>query len=441
MLTDRNKHAEMGHIWSEQRKFETWLEVEIAASEVMADEGLVPSEAVEQIKAKAKFSIDRIDEIEREVKHDVVAFTQAVAENVGDAARFLHFGLTSYDVVDTALGLRLRESADLILADIDSLTSVLKKRAYEHQRTLMVGRTHGVHAEPMTFGLKLALWYAEIQRSRERVARARQQIAVGKLSGAVGTFAHLPPAIEEKVCEKLGLKAAPISSQVLQRDRHAEMLSTLAILASSLDKIAVEVRSLQRTEIREVEEFFSEKQKGSSAMPHKRNPIASEQISGLARVIRANVQAGLENIPLWNERDISHSSVERIILPESFILTDHLLRRTTDVLDRLIVYPERMRENLESMKGLVFSGQVLLALAQKGLSREEAYQIVQRNAMAVWDDKGDLKSLLQKDGDVKQHLSATELEAAFNLTRQMRHIETIFERVFTKSLEKTIPYE
>lgn len=441
MLTDRYTHAEMGHIWSEQRKFETWLEVEIAASEVMADEGLVPSEAVEQIKAKAKFSIDRIDEIEREVKHDVVAFTQAVAENVGDAARFLHFGLTSYDVVDTALGLRLRESADLILADIDSLTSVLKKRAYEHQRTLMVGRTHGVHAEPMTFGLKLALWYAEIQRSRERVARARQQIAVGKLSGAVGTFAHLPPAIEEKVCEKLGLKAAPISSQVLQRDRHAEMLSTLAILASSLDKIAVEVRSLQRTEIREVEEFFSEKQKGSSAMPHKRNPIASEQISGLARVIRANVQAGLENIPLWNERDISHSSVERIILPESFILTDHLLRRTTDVLDRLIVYPERMRENLESMKGLVFSGQVLLALAQKGLSREEAYQIVQRNAMAVWDDKGDLKSLLQKDGDVKQHLSATELEAAFNLTRQMRHIETIFERVFTKSLEKTIPYE
>jgi adenylosuccinate lyase len=435
MLTDRYTHKEMGHIWSEQRKFETWLEVEIAASEVMADEGLVPSEAVEQIKAKAKFSIDRIDEIELQVKHDVIAFTQAVAENVGEAARFLHFGLTSYDVVDTALGLRLRESADLILADIDSLTSALKKRAYEHQRTLMVGRTHGVHAEPMTFGLKLALWYAEIQRSRERIARARKQVAVGKLSGAVGTFAHLPPAIEEKVCGKLGLKAAPISSQVLQRDRHAEMLSALAILASSLDKIAVEVRSLQRTEIREVEEFFSEKQKGSSAMPHKRNPVASEQISGLARVIRANVQVGLENIPLWNERDISHSSAERMILPESFILTDHILRRATDVLDRLIVYPERMRENLESMKGLVFSGQVLLALAKKGLSREEAYRIVQRNAMAVWEDKGDLKSLLKKDPDVKEQLSATELEAAFNLTRQMRHIETVFERVFTKSHE------
>lgn len=435
MLTDRYTHKEMGHIWSEQRKFETWLEVEIAASEVMADEGLVPSEAVEQIKAKAKFSIDRIDEIELQVKHDVVAFTQAVAENVGDAARFLHFGLTSYDVVDTALGLRLRESADLILADIDALTSVLKKRAHEHQRTLMVGRTHGVHAEPMTFGMKLALWYAEIQRSRERVARAREQVAVGKLSGAVGTFAHLPPAIEEKVCGKLGLKAAPISSQVLQRDRHAELLSALAILASSLDKIAVEVRSLQRTEIREVEEFFSEKQKGSSAMPHKRNPVASEQISGLARVIRANVQAGLENIPLWNERDISHSSVERMILPQSFILTDHLLRRTTNVLDRLIVYPERMRENLESMKGLVFSGQVLLALAKKGLSREEAYRIVQRNAMAVWDGKGDLKSLLKKDPDVNDQLSATELEAAFNLTRQMRHIETVFGRVFAKSHE------
>jgi adenylosuccinate lyase len=294
----------------------------------------------------------------------------------------------------------------------------------------MVGRTHGVHAEPMTFGLKLALWYAEIRRSRERIARAREQVAVGKLSGAVGTFAHLPPDIEEKVCQKLGLKAAPISSQVLQRDRHAEMLSALAILASSLDKIAVEIRSLQRTEIREVEEFFSEKQKGSSAMPHKRNPVLSENISGLARVIRANVQVALENIPLWNERDISHSSAERMILPESFILTDHLLRRATNILDRLIVYPERMRENLESMKGLVYSGQVLLALAKKGLSREEAYRIVQRNAMAVWEEKGDLKSLLKKDPDVKDQLSSTELEAAFNLTRQMRHIETVFERVF-----------
>jgi len=430
MLTDRYTHPAMGHLWSEQKKFATWLAVEIAAAEAMAAEGIVPAEAVREIKKKAGFSIERIDAIEREVKHDVVAFTQAVAETVGDAGRWIHFGLTSSDVVDTALGLRLRDAADLILVDLDALLEVLRNRAFDHKRTLMVGRTHGVHAEPMTFGLKLALWYAEVERGRERVARARETVAVGKLSGAVGTFAHLPPSVEEKVCRSLGLKPAPISSQVLGRDRHAEMLGALAILASTLDRIAVEIRSLQRTEIREVEEFFDRDQKGSSSMPHKRNPVGCEQISGLARVIRSNSQAALENITLWHERDISHSSAERMILPSSFILTDHILRRMTDILNNLIVYPERMRQNLESLRGLVFSGQVLLELAKRGLSREEAYRIVQRNAMAAWNGKEDFKSLLEKDPDIKGRLSTEELNETFDYQSQMRQVDTIFQRVF-----------
>jgi len=430
MLTDRYTHPAMGHLWSEQKKFETWLAVEIAAAEAMAAEGIVPAEAVREIKKKAGFSIERIDAIEREVKHDVVAFTQAVAETVGDAGRWIHFGLTSSDVVDTALGLRLRDAADLILVDLDALLEVLRNRAFDHKRTLMVGRTHGVHAEPMTFGLKLALWYAEVERGRERVARARETVAVGKLSGAVGTFAHLPPSVEEKVCRSLGLKPAPISSQVLGRDRHAEMLGALAILASTLDRIAVEIRSLQRTEIREVEEFFDRDQKGSSSMPHKRNPVGCEQISGLARVIRSNSQAALENITLWHERDISHSSAERMILPSSFILTDHILRRMTDILNNLIVYPERMRQNLESLRGLVFSGQVLLELAKRGLSREEAYRVVQRNAMAAWNGKEDFKSLLEKDPDIKGRLSTEELNETFDYQSQMRQVDTIFQRVF-----------
>ena len=430
MLTDRYTHPEMGHLWSEQKKFETWLAVEIAAAEAMAAEGIVPAESVRQIKKKAGFSIERIDAIERQVKHDMVAFTQAVAETVGDAGRWIHFGLTSSDVVDTALGLRLRDAADLILVDLDALLEVLRNRAFDHKRTLMVGRTHGVHAEPMTFGLKLALWYAEVKRGRERVARARETVAVGKLSGAVGTFAHLPPSVEERVCRALGLKPAPISSQVLGRDRHAEMLGALAILASTLDRIAVEIRSLQRTEIREVEEFFDKDQKGSSSMPHKRNPVGCEQISGLARVIRSNSQAALENITLWHERDISHSSAERMILPSSFILTDHILRRMTDILNNLIVYPERMRQNLESLRGLVFSGQVLLELAKRGLSREEAYRIVQRNAMAAWNGKEDFKSLLEKDPDIKGRLSTEELNETFDYQSQMRQVDTIFQRVF-----------
>jgi adenylosuccinate lyase len=430
MLTDRYVNPEMGRIWSEESKFDAWREVEVVAAEVMADEGIIPKEAAREIRAKASYTISRIDEIEREVKHDVLAFTQALAENVGEAGRWIHFGLTSYDVVDTALGMRMRDALDLILKDAAGLSSVLKSRAFDHKRTVMVGRTHGVHAEPMTFGMKLALWYAEMERNRSRLERAREVVAVGKLSGAVGTFAHLPPAIEEKICARLGLTPAPIATQVLQRDRHAEALSALAILASTLDKIAVEIRSLQRTEIREVEEFFTEKQKGSSAMPHKRNPVISENISGLARVLRGNLQVALENIPLWNERDISHSSAERMILPQSFLLADHILRRATSVLDNLIVYPEKMRENLDSMKGLVFSGQVLLELAKKGLPREEAYRLVQRNAMAVWQKKGTLRELLGGDPEVRKWLDEKELDRAFDLDRQMEHVDTIYRRVF-----------
>ncbi len=430
MLTDRYVHPEMGRIWSEDAKFDSWMEVEVAAAEVMAEAGIVPKEAAIEIRQKAAYSIERIDAIEKEVKHDVIAFTQALAENVGEAGRFIHFGLTSYDVVDTALGIRLRDATDLIIQNIDKLLGVLEARARDHKRTIMVGRTHGVHAEPMTFGMKLALWYAEMKRNHTRLSAARDAVAVGKLSGAVGTFAHLPPEIEERLCEKLGLSPAPISTQVLQRDRHAEALSALAILASTLDKIAVEVRSLQRTEIREVEEFFSEKQKGSSAMPHKRNPVASEQISGLARVVRGNLQTALENVPLWNERDISHSSAERMILPSSYILTDHILRRATTVLDNLIVYPEKMRENLDSMKGLVFSGQVLLLITKKGLAREDAFRLVQRNAMDVWQNKGTLRELLGADEDVAKWLSDEELDQAFDLEKQMEHVDAIYKRVF-----------
>jgi adenylosuccinate lyase len=430
MLTDRYVNPEMGRIWSEEAKFDSWREVELVACEVMAEEGIVPREAAREIRAKATYSITRIDEIEREVKHDVLAFTQALAESVGEAGRWIHFGLTSYDIVDTALGMRMRDAMDLILKDVADLSKVLKSRAFDHKKTVMVGRTHGVHAEPMTFGMKLALWYADMERNRGRLERARASVAVGKLSGAVGTLAHLAPAIEEKICARLGLEPAPIATQVLQRDRHAEAISALAIVASTLDKIAVEIRSLQRTEIREVEEFFSEKQKGSSAMPHKRNPVVSENISGLARVVRGNLQVALEDIPLWNERDISHSSAERMILPQSFILTDHILRRAASLLDNLIVYPERMRENLESMKGLVFSGQVLLELAKKGLSREEAYRLVQRNAMAVWQKRGALRELLGADPDVRKWLDETELDRAFDLDRQLQHVDAIYQRVF-----------
>ena len=429
-MIPRYTHPEMGRIWSEQRKYETWLQVEIAAAEAMALEGIVPQEAARDIRERGRFDIDRIDAIEQTTQHDVIAFTTAVAEHVGPSARWLHFGLTSSDVIDTAQALQLREACDLILRGIEALMRAVQTRAEEHRRTPMIGRTHGVHAEPMTFGLKLALWYAELGRDLSRMRRARDVIAVGKLSGAVGTFAHLPPSIEAQVCRTLGLQPAPVASQVIQRDRHAELLSAIAISGSSLEKFALEVRGLQKTEIGEVEEPFGKGQKGSSAMPHKRNPIGCEQIVGLARLLRGNAMAAIENNALWHERDISHSSVERVILPDSFIVLDHMLRRFTRIVNGMMVYPERMRENLDRSHGAVFSGTVLLELAQRGVSRETAYEWVQRNAMRAFDERRDFKALLQADADVAKVLSHDDIERAFDLNAQLRHIDHVFDRVF-----------
>ncbi len=424
---------EMGAIWSEENKFRKWLEVELAVCEVLAERGRIPEEALERLQARARVDVARIQEIERTTRHDVIAFLEALAEAVGPDARFLHWGLTSSDVVDTATALLLRDSADLLLQRLERLSEVLRRRAFQFKETPMVGRTHGVHAEPITFGLKWALWYAEAGRHRERLQRAREQISVGKISGPVGTFAHLDPDVEEAVCRRLGLRPDPISSQIIQRDRHAEFLAALALLASFLEKIALEIRHLQRTEVREAEEFFATGQKGSSAMPHKRNPIAAEQICGLARVVRANLLAALENIPLWHERDISHSSVERFIFPQSCILTDYLLHRTTELLERLIVYPERMRENLEATRGLIFSGELLLALTERGLSRERAYEIVQRQAQRAWDEGADFRQLVREDPEIRAWLTPEEIEALFRLDRMLRHVDTIFRRVFGES--------
>jgi adenylosuccinate lyase len=376
--------------------------------------------------------VKRIDEIEAVTRHDVIAFTTAVAERVGPAARWLHFGLTSSDVIDTALAIQMREACDLILRDLDALSAAVRRRADEHRRTVMIGRTHGVHAEPTTFGLKLALWWAEIARDAARVRRARATVSVGKLSGAVGTFAHLDPSIEAAVCRRLGLEAAPVSSQIIQRDRHAELLSALAITGASLEKFALEIRGLQKTEIGEVEEPFETGQKGSSAMPHKRNPIGCEQVCGLARLLRGHATAALENVALWHERDISHSSVERIILPDSFLVLDHMLRRFTRIADGMVVHPDRMIENLQRSRGVVFSGTVLLDLASKGVSREQAYQWVQRNAMRSFDEARDFKTLLLADADVTAVLPPGEIEQAFDLGRQLRHVDAIFERVFNQ---------
>ena len=420
----------MGRIWSEQRRYETWLQVEVAAAEAMAEAGIVPAEAARELKAKGGFDIARIEEIEKTTQHDVIAFTTSVAEIVGPSARWLHFGLTSSDVVDTAQALQMVEAADLILKNLSALAEAVKTRAHEHKDTPMIGRTHGVHAEVMTFGLKLALWYAELLRDTERVRRARETVRVGKISGAVGTFAHLDPAVESAVCRRLGLQPAPISSQVIQRDRHAELLAALAITAASLEKFALEIRGLQKTEIGEVEEPFGKGQKGSSAMPHKRNPIGCEQIVGLARLIRANAMAAMENIALWHERDISHSSVERVILPDSFIALDHMLRRFTRIVSGMVVYPERMRENLNRSRGVVFSGQVLLELARRGVSREQAYDWVQRNAMRSFDEQRDFKPLLLADADITRTLPAAEIEKAFDLKEQLRNVDAIFKRVF-----------
>jgi len=431
-MIDRYTHPEMGRIWSDQHKYETWLQVETAAADAMARAGIIPAEAAKDIRERGAFDTTRIDEIERTTQHDVIAFTTAVAEHVGPSARWLHFGLTSSDIIDTAQALQMRAACDVILRDLDGLMQAVRSRAEEHRRTPMIGRTHGVHAEPMTFGLKLALWYAELTRDVERVGRARAGISIGQMSGAVGTFGHLPPSIEADVCRTLGLEPAPVSSQVIQRDRHAELLSALAITGSSLEKFALEIRGLQKTEIGEVEEPFAKGQKGSSAMPHKRNPIGCEQIVGLARLLRANAGAALENNALWHERDISHSSVERVILPDTFIALDHMLRRFARIVAGMIVYPERMRANLELSHGVVFSGTVLLELARRGVSREQAYDWVQRNAMRAFHEQRQFKELLLADAEVTSILPAADIERAFSLDEQLKHVDFIFDRVFVQ---------
>ena len=420
----------MGRIWSDENRFRTWLAVEVAATETLAEAGIVPKVAAHAIRERADFNLRRIHEIEAEVRHDVIAFTTAVAEIVGEHSRWFHYGLTSNDVVDTAQALLIGEASAIIAADLRRLGDVLKDRAWEFKNTPMIGRTHGIHAEPITFGFKLANWYSEMQRDIARFDQAAEDLRVGKFSGAVGTFAHLTPELEEKMCERLGLKAAAISSQVIQRDRHAHYLATLAVIACSLDKIATEIRHLQRTEVREAEEFFSEKQKGSSAMPHKRNPVTSEQISGLARVVRSNAQAGFENVALWHERDISHSSVERVILPDSTTLVDYLLQKTATLIETMFVYPARMKANLESTGGLVFSGQLLLDLVEKGVAREQAYRIVQRHAMRAWKQGLNFRQLVLKDKKITSRVPRRQIERAFDLRRQLRNIDKIFERVF-----------
>jgi adenylosuccinate lyase len=422
----------MARIWSDENRFRTWLAVEVAATETLAEAGLVPKEAAKAIKERADFRVERIHEIEAEVRHDVIAFTTAVAEIVGPHARWFHYGLTSNDVVDTAQALLVRQSSQVIAQDLQRLAEVLERRAWEFKDTPMVGRTHGVHAEPITFGFKIANWYSETRRNIARFMAAAEDMRVGKFSGAVGVFAHLTPELEEKICARLGLKAAAVSSQVIQRDRHAHYLGTLAVIACTLDKIATEIRHLQRTEVREAEEFFSEKQKGSSAMPHKRNPVTSEQISGLARVVRSNAQAGLENVALWHERDISHSSAERVILPDSTTLADYLLSKTTDLIDTMFVYPERMRANLESTRGLIFSGQLLLDLVENGVSREDAYRAVQSHAMRAWKENLDFHQLVLADKEITSKVPRQQIEHAFDLQRQLKNIDKIFTRVFGK---------
>jgi adenylosuccinate lyase len=420
----------MGQIWSDENRFRNWLAVEIAATETLAEAGMVPKDAARAIRERADFSLQRIHEIEAEVRHDVIAFTTAVAEIVGPQARWFHYGLTSNDVVDTAQALLIAQASAIIAADLKRFSEVLKRRAWEFKDTPMVGRTHGIHAEPITFGFKLANWYSETQRNIERFKRAAEDMRVGKFSGAVGTLAHLSPELEEKMCARLGLKAAAISSQVIQRDRHAYYLATLAVIASTLDKIAIEIRHLQRTEVREAEEFFSEKQKGSSAMPHKRNPVTFEQISGLARVVRSNAQAGFENVALWHERDISHSSVERVIIPDSTTLVDYMLYKTANLVDTMFVYPVRMKANLESTGGLVYSGQLLLDLIENGVSREDAYRMVQSHAMHAWKSGRNFRQLVLKDKAITRRVPKRQIERAFDLKRQLKNIDAIFSRVF-----------
>jgi len=433
-LIERYTRPAMGRIWTDENKFRCWLEVESAASAVLAEDGVIPAAAAEAIAAKASFSVARIQEIEAEVKHDVIAFTTAVAEalkaqGLEAESRWLHYGLTSNDVVDTAQAMQVKEASALIRAGLMALLAVLKRRALEFKHTPTIGRTHGIHAEPTTFGLKLLNWYAEMERNLARFDAAAEDMRVGKFSGAVGTFGHLKPEHEERICARLGLKPALVATQVIQRDRHAAYISTLAIIASTLDKIAVEVRHMQRTEVREAQEYFSEGQKGSSAMPHKKNPVTSEQISGLARVLRGNAQAAFENIPLWHERDISHSSVERVIFPDSTILVDYLLARTTDLIDRLLVYPARMKKNLESTGGLIFSGQLLLDLAEAGMLREDAYRLVQEIATRAWKDDLVFRDEVARDDEIARLLSPNKLARAFDYKRQLGNVDAIFKRV------------
>jgi adenylosuccinate lyase len=422
----------MGHVWSEQNRFQKWLEVELAATETLAEAGIVPRAAAAKLRERAKVDVARINELEAKVRHDVIAFTIAVQESVGDpeAARWLHYGLTSNDVVDTAQALLIREASQLIEKKLDILGDTLEKRAWEFKDTPEIGRTHGIHAEPITFGLKVANWYAENRRDAARFALAARQMAVGKISGAVGTCTHLGPEIEEKICTRLGLATAPITSQVIERDRHAEYLATLGIVAASLERIALEVRHLQRTEVREVEEPFGGEQRGSSAMPHKRNPVSSEQICGLARVVRSNGQAAMEDIALWHERDISHSSVERVILPDSTILVDYMLYRTTEIVANMKVFPERMKRNLDATHGLVFSGQVLQDLVEHGAPREDSYKWVQGHAMAAWESETSFKDRIAGDPHIAKYLDAKALEHTFDLKRQLRAVDAIFNRVF-----------
>ena len=429
-MIPRYTREKMAAIWSPENRYRKWLDVELLACEALAERGEIPPDAMKTIRERAAFDVDRIDEIEKTTKHDVIAFLTSVTEHVGEDGRFIHMGMTSSDVLDTALAVQMQEAADLLLEDMDALLAVLKEKALDHRRTLMIGRSHGIHAEPITFGLKLALWYAETRRNRERLVRAREVISAGKLSGAVGTFSFIDPAVEAHVLGKLGLEPESVASQIVQRDRHAEYFAALAITASSIDKFAQEVRLLQRTEVREVEEYFSPGQKGSSAMPHKRNPVLSENLSGLARLMRSYAIAALEDIPLWHERDISHSSVERVIAPDATILLDFMLGRFTGMIDRLVVYPDRMRENLEMTHGVIFSQKVLLKLIEKGFTREAAYAIVQRNAMESWHEGQSFRVLLERDPEVMGRLSAADLDAAFRIENFLRHVDFIFARVF-----------
>ena len=421
---------EMASIWEPENKFKIWLKVEVLACEALAKRGEIPRTALKDIQEKSDFRVERIDEIEREVKHDVIAFLTCVAEYVGNSARYMHLGMTSSDVLDTALAVQLKQASTLILKELKAFQGALKTQALRHKMTPTMGRSHGIHAEPLTFGLKVANWYEEVGRNIERVKRARQSISYGQISGAVGTFACIHPEVEEYVCSKLGLKPAPVSTQIIQRDRHAEFFTTLAIVAGTIDKIATEIRHLQRTEVLEVEEFFSSGQKGSSAMPHKRNPVVSEQMCGLARIVRSNAFAALENMPLWHERDISHSSVERVIGPDSTILIHYMLRKMTSMIERLIVYPENMMRNLKKTEGLIFSQSVLLALVDKGITREEAYKLVQKNAMQSWTKGKNFLTLLKKDKKIGVLLKKNEIEKIFNLKAQFKSVDIIFKRIF-----------